>query len=91
MMRMVKEWLWDFLNPQWQNDAPHFLIASLSVLCDLCGKKSLPRFMASEYPLFLPLPFLMAFLSALCALCGKITLSLAVGCEARYAVMNYGR
>ena len=32
--------------------ATHFLTAFLSALCDLCGKKSSPRFMASEYPLF---------------------------------------
>ena len=32
--------------------ATHFLTVFLSVLCDLCGKKSLPRFMTSEYPLF---------------------------------------
>ena len=41
-----KGWLWDFLNPQWQNAAARFLIAFLSVLCALCGKKVLWRKMA---------------------------------------------
>ena len=31
---------------QWQNAAAYFLMAFLSALCALCGKKSLPRFMA---------------------------------------------